>query len=352
MKRIFALTLAVAMTCALALSGCNSNTGPAAASNPVASSSDPAGVPESPPATSGKWEPKRAVTILVPWSAGGGSDLAVRTLVPYLEKEMGVSMTVVNSTGANGWIAWNELLKAEPDGYTIAQMNIPTVYSGYLDPQQGRDETLESFAMVANEVSDWGCMVVRGDDERFPDAKTFIEYAKNNELLAADNGVGTNKHLLTEALKAQVEGIQLTCVHQAGWSDSYAALLGGHIDVGWGSIGEINQAYKDGEVKVLCVFATERSSLLPDVPTFNELFPEYNVTSPSDRGFALRGDVDQAIYDRWVEAMDKCINNPEFVAQMAELGQAVNYLGGEDFTAYAKEQETAMAGFSEILGWK
>ena len=351
MKRISALVLSIAMCMGL-LAGCGQS---GESSKPSGGTSGSASGAVSSSATSGGeskgWNPERAVTILVPWSAGGGSDLAVRTLVPYLEKELGVSMTVVNSTGANGWIAWNELLKADPDGYTIAQMNIPTVYSGYLDPQQNRDESLDSFAMVANEISDWGCMVVKAGDERFPDAKAFIEYAKSNELLAADNGVGTNKHLLTEALKAAVDGIQLTSVHQAGWSDSYAALLGGHIDVGWGSIGETLQAYKDGEVDILCVFATERSSLLPDVPTFNELMPEYNVTSPSDRGFALPAGVDQAVYDRWVDAMDKCINNPDFIAQMAELGQAVNYIGGEDYTAYAKEQEAAFGAFSDILGW-
>lgn len=336
MKKIIALAAAAAM-CLTLFTGCGSKSGGAGTSGSSTSADE--------------WKPSRSVTVLVPWSAGGGSDLAVRTLVPYLEDDLGVSITVVNSTGANGWIAWNELLKADPDGYTIAQMNIPTVYSGYLDPQQNRDENLDSFALVANEISDWGCLVVKAGDTRFSDAKSFIEYGMSNELLAGDNGVGTNKHLLTENLKSQFKGLQLTSVHQAGWSDTYAALLGGHIDVGWGSIGETLQGYQDGEVDILCVFATERSSLLPDVPTFNEEMSGYDVTSPSDRGFALPAGVDQAVYDRWVKAMDNCINDPEFIQKMADLGQAVNYLGGDDYTAYAKEQEGQMAKFSEILGW-
>ena len=75
-----------------------------------------------------EWTPKNNITMIVPWSAGGGADIAVRPLVPYLEDDLGVRITVVNATGANGWIAWNQLLKARPDGYTIAQMNILTVY--------------------------------------------------------------------------------------------------------------------------------------------------------------------------------------------------------------------------------
>lgn len=300
----------------------------------------------------GGWVPNRSITMLVPWSAGGGSDLCVRTLVPYLEKELGVSITVINSTGANGWIAWNELVKADPDGYTIAQMNIPTVFSGYMDPQQKREENLDSFSFVANEISDWGCMVVKANDARFPDVESLITYGMEHQILAGDNGVGTNKHLLAVDLKNQIQGLQITEVHQAGWSDTYSALLGGHLDVGWGSVGEVLQAYQDGELSVLCVFAPERASLLPDIPTFNELMSDYDVISPSDRGFALPAGVNKAIYDRWVEVMEKCINNEEFIEKMRVLGQEVNYIGGDAYAEYVKEQELAMEKYKRVLGWE
>lgn len=336
-KKLLAVTLGISLLTSL-LTGCSQSLEGNAAGGK--SGGDPVD----------SW-PSRAITMLVPWSAGGGSDLAVRTLIPYLEEDLGVTITVLNQTGANGWIAWNDLLRADADGYTIAQMNIPTVYSGYLDPQQNRKENLDSFLLVANEISDWGCMVVKAGDQRFTDTKSLIEYGKSNELLAGDAGVGTNKHLLTENLISKIDGLRLTPVHQSGWSDNYAALLGGHIDVAWGSIGETLQAYQDGEVEILCVFADERSSLLPDVPTFQELMPEFNITSPSDRGFALSAGVDEAIYERWQQAMNTAINNPEFVQKMSELGQAVNFMDGKDYTDYAIRQEAVMKEFSEILGW-
>lgn len=284
-----------------------------------------------------EWKPKNNITMLVPWSAGGGADIAVRTLVPYLEEDLGVYITVVNATGANGWIAWNQLLRARPDGYTIAQMNIPTVYAGYLDPQQRRNVTLDNFSLVANEISDSGCLIVKKGDARFPDAKTFVEYAKNNQVIAGDNGVGTNKHIVAVNLNSKIEGLKITYLHQKGWSDTYSAILGGHVDCGWGSIGESLTAYNDGEIDILCVFASKRSNLLPDVPTFNELMPEYNITSPSDRGFALPAGASQEIYNCWLKAMEKSINNPEFIEKMSKLGQAVNYMGGEEYIKYAKE---------------
>ena len=293
----------------------------------------------------------RQIKMLVPWNAGGSADIAVRTLQPYLEKEMGTKITVVNMPGANGWIAWNELLKAKPDGYTIAQMNLPTVYAGWMDPQQKRNASLDSFMFVANEVTDTDCLVVKANDDRFKDLKGFLEYAKTHEILSGDNGVGTNTHLLEVNLTNNFKDLKLKQVHQTGWANNYSALLGGHIDVSWGGVGNVLQGYKDGEVRVLCTFADKRSSLMPDVPTFNELMPGYNITSPSDRGFALPKGVDPAIYKRWVEAMDKAIHNEEFQKKMAALGQNINYIGGDEYTAYAKKEEGNMKKFADVLGW-
>ena len=135
-KKVAAFATATALCTAL-IAGCSSSGGSSSGGSNSGSSGE-----------SGTWEPNRSITMLVPWSAGGGSDLAVRTLVPYLEDDLGVSITVVNSTGANGWIAWNELLNSDPDGYTIAQMNIPTVYSGYMDPQQNRDKSDRSHVVL------------------------------------------------------------------------------------------------------------------------------------------------------------------------------------------------------------
>ena len=296
--------------------------------------------------------PTRQIKMLVPWNAGGSSDIAVRTLTPYLEKELGTKITVVNMPGANGWIAWTELFKSKPDGYTIAQMNLPTIFGGYMDPQQKRPQNLESFMLVANEVTDTDCLVVKADDTRFKDLKSFLDYAQKNEILSGDNGVGTNTHLLEVNLMNHFKNLKLKQVHQTGWSNNYSAHLGGHIDVTYGGIANVLQGYRDCEVRVLCTFADKRSKLLPDIPTFNELMPGYDITSPSDRGFALPKGVNPAIYNRWVEAMEKSISNPEFQKKMADLAQNINYIGGSDYTTYAKKQEAGMADFAAVLGWK
>ena len=278
--------------------------------------------------------------------------MSIRLLVPYLEEELGVSVTVVNRTGANGWIAWNELLQSDPDGYTIAQLNIPTLYSGYLDPQQNRDTTLDDFQVLCNQISDWGTMVVRKGDERFSTAEELLEYAKSNELIVADNGVGTNKHILTVELMENIPELQLVPMHQSGWSDSYASLLGGHIDVGWGSVGEVLSAYEAGEVDILCVFAPERSEFMPDVPTFNELNLGCEILSPSDRGFVLPAGVDEEVYNILLEAFSNAIQNPEHIAASNEMGLEVNYIGGEEYVEYVKENEQSVRDLAGAMGWE
>lgn len=345
MKKLLSLALSLAM--ALSLASC---------AGPSTSSSTPAGSGTDQSAgdaaqTSTDF-PTRNINILCPWSAGGGSDMSIRLLVPYLEEELGVSVTVVNRTGANGWIAWNELLQSDPDGYTIAQLNIPTLYSGYLDPQQNRDTTLDDFQVLCNQISDWGTMVVRKGDERFSTAEELLEYAKSNELIVADNGVGTNKHILTVELMENIPELQLVPMHQSGWSDSYASLLGGHIDVGWGSVGEVLSAYEAGEVDILCVFAPERSEFMPDVPTFNELNLGCEILSPSDRGFVLPAGVDEEVYNILLEAFSNAIQNPEHIAASNEMGLEVNYIGGEEYVEYVKENEQSVRDLAGAMGWE
>lgn len=294
--------------------------------------------------------PSKAITILCPWSAGGGSDLAIRTLVPYLEEELGASITVVNQTGANGWIAWTELYNAEPDGYTIAQMNIPTFAQGYLDRKNDRKHiSLADFTPLCNEISDWGCLVVRADEKRFSTAEEFVAYARNNPMVAGDSGQGSQKHMLTEKLNSSI-GTKLTPLHQAGWSVTYAAILGGHIDIGWGSVGECLQGYKDGEVKVLAVFAPKRASVIPDVPTFEECgFP--GIYSPSDRGYVAPAGLDEDVLAKLDAAFKASINNPQFIEKMEGLGQAVNYMDRESFTQYCRESEDHLKKLAGVMGW-
>lgn len=289
------------------------------------------------------------INILVGYGAGGSSDLGVRILQPYLEKELGTTVNVINKTGANGWIAWTDLSKAKPDGLTIALVNIPGFYSGYLDKQQNRSENLESFDFIANHVTDWGVLVAKKG--QFKNMEDFMNYAKTNEVTIGDVGMGGNKHIQTEELKFANPDTKLTPIHMKGWAENYAGLLGGHIDAVSATVGDIMSQMAEGEIEVLCIFAPQRSELLPDVQTCEELgFGK--VYGPSSRGYMLPKGVDQEVVSIIENAFNKAINDPEQVEKMRELGLAVDYFDGEEYDAFLKENETKLRDMSKLLGWE
>lgn len=291
------------------------------------------------------------ITMICPWSAGGGSDQCVRLLVPYLEQELNTTITVINPTGGTGWVAWEQLLQADADGLTIAQVNWPTLMPGYLNPMYGRSYTLDDFTVLANEVTDACVIAINKDETRFTNAEEFFAYAKDNEVTFGVTGAGSDDHILMEKINAAL-GTQLTFVAAQGWADNNAAIQGGHIDATAANVGEVYSLVKDGELNVLCVFSEETSPLLPDVPTFNSLgISETSIVNSSQRGFAVKSGTPDDIVATLEAAFDKAINNPEFIQTMLDLGMEVDYIPADEYHELLVEEEQTMIGMSDVMGW-
>ena len=121
--------------------------------------------------------PERGIIIVVPYAAGGGTDVTARMLARDLEAALGKPVTVENRAGGGGWVGWGALANAKPDGYTIGYLNVPSMYAGYLDKQYKRSETLESFTPLMNHVLDYNVWAVKADSP-FKSVKDVIEAAK------------------------------------------------------------------------------------------------------------------------------------------------------------------------------
>lgn len=294
----------------------------------------------------------KTITMMCPWSAGGGSDSCVRLLVPYLEEELGATITVINPTGGSGWVAWEQLLNGKADGLTITQVNWPTLMPGYLDPSFGRDYGLDDFQLLANQVTDNNVIAINKDETRFTTAEEFFEYAKNNEVTFGTTGNGSDDHILMCKLNDALD-LNLVQVAASGWADNNAAIQGGHIDATAGNVGEVYNAVANGDMIVLCVFSEEEDPFLPGVPTFNSLgLCEQSITNSSQRGFAVKGGTDPEIVATLEAAFEKAINNPDHIAEMAELGMLIDYIGAEEYTELMKQEEQTMIGMSSIMGWE
>ncbi len=298
---------------------------------------------------SGESYPNKAIKVIVSYSAGGSSDIGARTLMTYVEKELGVPVVVENKPGAGGWVGWEQLLGEEPDGYTIALINTPNLMTGYMDPAINRSQNLESFDLIANHITDPGVIAVNKDDDRFNSVEDVIEYAKSNPTTTTSTGVVGDDHIASLKLNNKFN-TQFNAVHNGGAGESITAVLGGHVDVLFANVGDVTTLYNDKEIKVLAVMDDKRSELLPDVPTLAEEGYE-GVVSWSSRGYAAPKGVDAEKLEVLRNAFEKAIKNVEQAKIMNETGLTVNYLNHAEYLEALKMEEEGIKEIKDLLNW-
>lgn len=294
--------------------------------------------------------PAKTIDLIIPFPAGGGTDLGARVLKPYLEKELGVTVNVVNKPGAEGWVGWAELAKAKPDGYTIGYVNSPTLVVHSLDPNKKRPEKLSSYTMLANHVTDANVIVIRKNETRFKDVKSLIEYAKTHELTTGANGVGSDDHLAILKIN-KAYGTKLRPIQFKGAPESQAAIMGSHIDILVANASELVQTHRTGELKVVTIMTEKRSDSYPDVPTLSEIGPA-KIINASSRAIGGPAGLDPQVQEVLGKALDKAINNPEHKEKLAKMGLAVDYRAGVEYTNLLKALEKDVLSMKDVLGWK
>lgn len=294
--------------------------------------------------------PERSVEMIVSFAAGGGTDLGARQLVPLVEDELGgADIQVVNRPGAGGWIGWDDLVNAEPDGHTLGYVNTPNLISGYLNPDLDRDNSLDDFTFIANQITDPLVVSIQPDEDRFNDIESLIEYAQENPLTLTATGVGG--HQQSAALQLNQEyGTQFEAVQTEGAAEGMSQFLGGHIDLLFVTAGEAYQPSEQGEIEPIVVMSEKRSEFLEDVPTIEEegFIPIYE---GSNRGIAGPAGMSDELRDHVAEAFEAAITSDEHLEQMSEQGLQVDYMGPEEYRSTLEQQETALIDAFEELGW-
>ncbi|KYZ75666.1 hypothetical protein AXX12_10660 [Anaerosporomusa subterranea] len=293
--------------------------------------------------------PNKPITIIISFAAGGGTDLGARTLVPFLEKELGVPIVIENKPGANGWIGYSDLLKAKPDGYTLGYFNTPGLVQGELNPSVKRPG-YESFDYIANHVIDPAVIAVRADEKRFTNLKEMVEYAKTHELTATSNGVGSSNHLAVLTINEKM-GVKIKPVQFGGASESLTAVLGGHVDLFTVKVGEILEPMREGQFKVLGVMTKERNPQIPTVPTFKEALG-VEVINYTTRGLGAPKGLDSQVLAKLQTVVGNAMKNPDHVEKMKKMGLVVDGRTGEDYKKLVTEEEQALRSLVHLLGWK
>ncbi len=288
--------------------------------------------------------PERPVEMIVAYSAGGGTDVAARTLVPYIEEHLGTDITVVNRPGAGGEVGFSELANADADGYTIGFINTPNVMT--IPIERDTRYEMDDFAPVASVVDDPAGFNVHPDSD-FQTLEALVEYAKANpgEISYGTTGVGSDDHLAALALERQAD-IEMTHVPFPGSSDVRQALMGEHIDLGIFNMGEAAPDAAAGRITSLAQGAEERWEKAPDVPTLKE--QGYDLVIGSNRGIAAPSDVPDEIIDRLSQAIAAAMEEEEFRAAADEQALPLHYLDPQDYQeAIAAMQERFQALWDE-----
>ena len=321
MKKLMAILLALAMM--LGLCACGGSQGEAAASADTKASG------------SGEW-PNKAITLLCGYSAGGSSDLGCRYVAEALKEELGVPVIVENVPGSGSWLAWNQLLNTEPDGYTFALINLNAMF-GHYDETNPRETTIDDFDLLANHVIDYQVLAIRSDETRFHDYASLVEYAKSNPLIVASatNNITSGDATVAKHLSKDL-GCQLTVVPVDGASDATTMFLAGETDFLSANVGDVMEAEENG-YKPIVVFAPERTAYLPDVPTSAETGVD-DVVLFSARGYAYMQGVDPAIRDRMEEALVKAFDNETYQKNMAAMGAQLALYEGDAYKQLLLDQ--------------
>lgn len=290
--------------------------------------------------------PERGVTLIVPYGAGGGTDITARLLAKDLEVVMGKPVIVENRAGGGGWLGWGALAAAAPDGYMLGYLNVPSMYAGYLDPKVGRKESLDSFTPLMNHVLDYNIWGVKADSP-FKSVKDVIDAAKAapERITVTAYGAGGDDHLAILGIEAET-GIKLAVVHSRSTAEAKTQVLGGHVQVLGANISEVAEEVRAGQIRLLGVMAPTRSRFLPDAPTFKE--QGYNQVWSVSRGIAAPANLPKDVEAKLISFLEKTLSSPEHQKKAEGLSLEPSVIGGEQYRKFLRDNEQST---KKLMGW-
>ncbi|WP_185907967.1 tripartite tricarboxylate transporter substrate binding protein [Psychrobacillus soli] len=298
------------------------------------------------PEGKGKY-PDKPIEVIVAFNAGGGTDVAARTILNYAEKYVGSSFAVINKPGAAGEIGFTSLAGAPDNGYTIGMINPPTTL---LHPIQRPNEVkynLDDFSLIANIVSDPGAFVVNADSQ-INSLEDLFEEAKKRKLNMAYGGPGTSE-ALTLRRAEEMKDVEFNKIPFEGTSPAVAALMGGHVDVLITNASEVISQYEDKKIKVLAVGSEEKMDLMPDVPTYKE--EGLDLTQISMRGIAAPKGVSKEQVEFLADALKKTMEDEEFIKKATEMALPLDYMGPEEYKEFLENYNDELVEEFERNPW-
>jgi tripartite-type tricarboxylate transporter receptor subunit TctC len=290
--------------------------------------------------------PNRPVTLIVPWTAGGSTDVVMRAVAEAAGRKLGQPFVVENKPGVAGTLGPAQMAaKSKPDGYTIAQVSIPLFRLPLIQKTTWNPE--KDFTYIVN-LMGYTFGITAGAQTPFNTWGDVVAYAKKNpgKLSYASPGQSTTAHLGMEQITA-LAGIEFVHVPFKSSPESNVALVGGHTELqvdgaGWKPIVE------SGRARLLAVWTAKRAKRWPDVPTLKEL--GYPLVIEAPIGLAGPSGMDPKVVAKLHDAFRAALDDPEVQRVMADFEMVPNYLGTKDYRKFLLEQQARERVLVKRLG--
>ena len=262
--------------------------------------------------------PSRAVKILVPYPAGGSTDILARLLGHKLSETLNQSVVIENKGGASGGVAASAFTKAPLDDHYFMVASLPMMsINQFLYKKMGYDPDTDllPIGLIAQTPN----VIVTTPSLPVNTLKELAHFGKTQSvpLTYSSSSSGSAGHLLNELFKTNI-GIELTHIPYKGNGPSMAALLGGEVQFTTDNLTQLLPQIKAGKLKPLAVTSTKRWFQLPEVPTVSESgFP--NMSTSAWFGLVAQSKVSSEVVSRMNRDLNAILNNPEFIARLREV---------------------------------
>jgi tripartite-type tricarboxylate transporter receptor subunit TctC len=280
--------------------------------------------------------PDKPIRLVVPFAPGGGTDLIARTLAVGMGKELGQQVIIDNKPGAGTIIGTDNVAKSAPDGYSI----VIATFAHAVNPSLMAKlpyATDKAFAPISLIAKGPNVLVVRADSAiKTPKDLIAAAKAKPGRITFASQGNGTSAHLAGEMFN-NLAKVQMTHVPYKGAGPAITDLLGGQVDMIFGTAAAVSSFVDNGKLRAIGVTSTTQSPAFKGVPPIGQDVPGYNVESWY--GLYAPAGTPPDVIAKLNAAVKKAANSPEFAKKIEQEGLSVVASEPAELDRYVKAEE-------------
>jgi tripartite-type tricarboxylate transporter receptor subunit TctC len=290
--------------------------------------------------------PSKPITLIIPWVAGGPTDIVVRAVAESAQKSLGQPLIIENKAGGGGSVGPAQMAAtAKADGYTISQMP-DAVYRTQITQKTTYDSQADFTYII--QLTGYAYGVTVPMESQFKSWQDVVAFAKANpgKLNYGSPGAGSTPHMGMERIQKQL-GIKLVHVPFKGAAEVNIAVAGGHIMVG--ATGTSAKSLADaGKLRFLNIWTPSRLKMLPDVPTLREVGVPFEIEGPI--GIAGPKGMDPKIVAVLHDAFKKTLDDPKVIEVLAKMELVPAYKSGADYKKALAESMEVERGIMTELG--